>query len=82
MTLQSSISQALEMASAYPDNDYSFLSVGNPNSKAVVHLFKNKRNLKNNIIKFLEKYRKNQVSVLSGLSLISSQIRKRHALKM
>ena len=58
MTLQSSISQALEMASAYPDNDYSFLSVGNPNSKAVVHLFKNKRNLKNNIIKFLEKYRK------------------------
>ncbi|MCJ1777994.1 poly(glycerol-phosphate) alpha-glucosyltransferase [Mammaliicoccus sciuri] len=58
MNLSKDIDRILEMHKTYPKHDVSFVSIGNQYQKAIVRVFKNQNNIKRNILKLAQEFRK------------------------
>ncbi len=59
MDLEKTVSKLIDFADINKiDFDYIFISLGKPNLKAQVKLFKDNKNLSRNIIKFCQKFKK------------------------
>ncbi|QJF26062.1 poly(glycerol-phosphate) alpha-glucosyltransferase [Mammaliicoccus vitulinus] len=58
MNLSEDIDRILQMHKSYPKHDVSFVSIGNKNQKAIVKVLRSQNNLKRNILKLTQEFRK------------------------